>query len=131
MTICIKLITDVTLENIEVIYDGGGNPQVASLPIDSLPKIPEQITEYPEFSMFGELPAWAFYVRHVVGLKMKNISVKAKTKDYRPACVFDDVAGLDLGKIKIEENDPNPQIILKGVAENSIDVDKSLIKSVR
>ena len=124
-------VEDVTLENIEVIYDGGGNPQVASLPIDSLPKIPEQITEYPEFSMFGELPAWAFYVRHVVGLKLKNISIKAKSKDYRPACVFDDVAELDLGKIKIQENDSNPQIILKGVAGNSIVVDKSLIKSIR
>jgi len=124
-------VEDVTLENIEVIYDGGGNSQVASLPIDSLSKIPEQIAEYPEFSMFGELPAWAFYVRHVNGLKLKNILVKAKNKDYRPACVFDDVTGLDLGKIKIEENDSNPQIILKGVAEKSMDVDKSMIKSVQ
>jgi len=124
-------VEDVTLENIEVVYEGGGNPQVASVPIDSLSKIPEQIAEYPEFSMFGELPAWAFYVRHVVGLKLKNISIKAKSKDYRPACVFDDVAELDLGKIKIQENDSNPQIILKGVAGNSIVVDKSLIKSIR
>jgi parallel beta-helix repeat protein len=124
-------VEDVTLENIEVIYEGGGNSEVANLPIDSLSKIPEQIAEYPEFSMFGELPAWAFYVRYVAGLNMKNISVKAKAKDYRPACVFDDVAGLDLGKIKIEENDSNPQIILKRVAEKSIDVDKSMIKSIQ
>jgi len=124
-------VEDVPLENIEVIYDGGGNAQVASLPIDSLSKIPEQIAEYPECSMFGELPAWAFYVRHVVGLKMKNISVKAKNKDYRPAYVFDDVAGLDLGKTKIEENDSNPQIILKGVVAKSIDVDKRQIKSIQ
>ena len=108
-------VEDVTLENIEVIYDGGGSSQIANSPLESLSKIPEQIAEYPEFSMFGELPSWAFYVRHVDGLKMKNISVKAKNKDYRPACVFDDVAGLDLGKIKIEGNDSNPQIILKGV----------------
>jgi len=124
-------VEDVTLENIEVIYDGGGNAQVASQSIDSLSKIPEQIAEYPEFSMFGELPAWAFYVRHVAGLNMKNISVKTKNQDYRPACVFDDVAGLEMGKIKIEENDSNPQIILKGVAEKSIDVDKSIIKSIQ
>lgn len=124
-------VEDVTLENIEVIYDGGGRSQIANSPLESLSKIPEQIAEYPEFSMFGELPAWAFYVRHVDGLKMKNISVKAKNKDYRPACVFDDVAGLDLGKIKIEENDSNLQIILKGVAEKSIDVDKRQIESIQ
>jgi len=106
-------VEDVSLENIKVVYEGGGNVQIANCPIDSLLKIPEQIAEYPEFSMFGELPAWAFYARHVVGLKMKNISVKARNKDYRPACVFDDVEGLDMEKIKIEENDSNPQIILK------------------
>ncbi len=124
-------VEDVTLENIEVIYDGGGSVQVASLPIDSLSKIPEQIAEYPEFSMFGELPAWSFYVRHVDGLQLKNISVRAKNKDYRPACVFDDVVGLEMEKIKIEENDSNPQIIMKGVEKKTIDVDKSLIKLVQ
>lgn len=124
-------VEDVSLENIEVVYEGGGNAQIANCSIVSLSKIPEQIAEYPEFSMFGELPAWAFYVRHVVGLKMKSISLKARNMDYRPACVFDDVEGLDLGKIKIEENDSNPQIILKVVVANSIDVDKSLIKSVQ
>jgi len=124
-------VEDVTLENIEVIYDGGGSSQIASLPLDSLSEIPEQIAEYPEFSMFGELPAWAFYVRHVKGLNMKNISVKAKSKDYRPAYVFDDVAGLKLEKMKIEETDSNPQIILRGVTSETLNVDKVLIKSVR
>ena len=124
-------VEDVTLENVEVIYEGGGNSQVASLPIHSLSKIPEQISEYPEFSMFGELPAWAFYVRHVNGLKLKNISVKAKNKDYRSACVFDDVVGLEMEKIKIEENDSNQQIILKRVTEKSIDMDNNTIKEIR
>jgi len=124
-------VEDVTLENVEVIYEGGGNTQVASLPIDSLSKIPEQIAEYPEFSMFGELPAWAFYVRHVNGLKLKNISVKAQNNDYRSAFVFDDVVGLEMGKIKIEENDSNPQIIMKRVTEKSIDIDNNMIKEIR
>jgi len=124
-------VEDVTIENIEVIFDGGGNAQVASLPIDSLAKIPEQIAEYPEFSMFGELPACAFYVRHVNGLKLKNISVKAKTNDYRPAYVFENVAGLDLENIKIEEDDSDPQVILKQVSNGSLDIDKNLIKLVQ
>ncbi|MBV5348794.1 glycoside hydrolase family 28 [bacterium] len=124
-------VEDVTIENIEVIFDGGGNAQVASLPIDSLAKIPEQIAEYPEFSMFGELPACAFYVRHVNGLKLKNISVKAKTKDYRPAYVFENVAGLVLEKIKIEGDDSDPQVILKRVSNGSFNIDKNLIKLVQ
>jgi hypothetical protein len=38
---------------------------MAYIPLTALERVPEQIKEYPEFSMFGELPAWAFYVGHV------------------------------------------------------------------
>jgi len=124
-------VEDVTIENVAVTYESGGNSQIACLPLDSLAKIPEQISEYPEFSMFGELPAWAFYVRHAIGLKMKNISVKAKNKDYRPACVFDDVTGLEMEKIGIEEDDSVPQVILRNTNEKSVYIDKNLMKLVR
>lgn len=119
-------VEDVTLENIEVIYDGGGNAQVANLPIDSLSKIPEQIAEYPEFSMFGELPAWAFYVRHVAGLNMKNISVKAKNKDYRPATVCDDVSNLKIDGMKVEE-ELGKQIFLNNCSDAVLNVDKKIV----
>jgi polygalacturonase len=119
-------VEDVTLENVEVIYEGGGNSQIASLPIDSLSKIPEQISEYPEFSMFGELPAWGFYVRHVVGLKMKNISLKAKNKDYRPASVFDDVYNLKIDEMKVEE-EAEQQIFLNNCSNAILNVDKKIL----
>ena len=123
-------VEDVTIENVEVTYKGGGNSQIACLPLDSLAKIPEQISEYPEFSMFGELPAWAFYVRHVSGLSLKNISVKAKAKDYRPAYVFDQVKGLKMDKIKIDEDDSTPQIIMKDVVGKQINVGQNFIKTI-
>ena len=119
-------VEDVTLENIEVIYEGGGNAQVASLPIDSLSKIPEQIAEYPEFSMFGELPAWAFYARHVVGLKMKNVSVKAKNKDYRPSTVLDDVTNLKIDGMKVEE-ESEQQVFLNNCSRAELKMDKKLV----
>ncbi len=123
-------LEDVTIENVEMIYDGGGDENMAKMPVESLSLIPDQISEYPEFSMFGELPAWGFYARHVAGLNLKNITVKAKNQDYRPAFVFDDVTGLNIEKIKIEEPDTNPQIILKGVTGKSIKVAKEVIKTV-
>jgi polygalacturonase len=123
-------VEDVTLENIEVVYGGGGNAQIANCPIDSLSKIPEQIAEYPEFSMFGELPAWAFYVRHAIGLKMKNISVKARNKDYRPACVFDDVAGLKTSNVKIIESVKKQQVIFRNTSDESTDFTKELVRKV-
>ena len=123
-------VEDVTLENIEVIYEGGGRVQVASMPIDSLSKIPEQIAEYPECSMFGELPAWAFYVRHVVGLNMKNISVKTKNQDYRPAFVFDDVTGLNFNKLNIREDDSDRQVILRNIRNSQLGLPSEIIKIV-
>lgn len=95
-------VQNVTLENIEIVYPGRGYAEYANLPLSRVEQVPEQIALYPEFSMFGELPAWGFYVRHVDGLTMKNVKVRIKKPDYRPAMVFDDVKGLTLESIKVE-----------------------------
>jgi hypothetical protein len=60
------------------------------MPLWRVKDVPEQIAKYPEFSMFGELPAWALYVRHVEGLKLQNIRFCLRDTDFRPAFVFDD-----------------------------------------
>ena len=44
--------------------------------------------------MFGELPAYGFYCRHVKNLKMHNVQLKTAKPDLRHALVCDDVAGL-------------------------------------
>jgi hypothetical protein len=46
---------------------------------------------YPEFSMFKELPAWGFYVRHTRGITFENVVLTCSKKDYRTAVVLDDV----------------------------------------
>lgn len=108
-------IKSILLEDIKLYYGGGGKPEMAYMPVDSLSKIPEQAQEYPEFSMFGELPAWAFYMRHTEGVVLKNVSVRLKEKDYRPAFVFDDVKHINLTKIHIGAGGHYPPIILKDV----------------
>ncbi|MBU0474622.1 MAG: glycoside hydrolase family 28 protein [Bacteroidetes bacterium] len=114
-------IENVVLENIDIIYPGRGNDGLAIIPLNRLNDVPESENEYPEFHMFGELPAWAFYVRHVKGLKMKNINVRAEKPDYRPAFVFDDVSDLTLNKIEINEEANKHQIILNNVSDQEID----------
>jgi len=113
-------VENVSLENIEISFPGRGNDGLAVMPMNRLKDVPEQEAEYPEFSMFGELPAWAFYVRHVNGLNMKNISVNAEVRDYRPAFVFDDVDGLKLNKLNIHEDDTGKQVILRNVRNSDI-----------
>jgi polygalacturonase len=105
-------VENVRLENIEIIYPGKGNNGLANAPLSRLDRVPEKIKAYPEFSMFGELPAWGFYVRHMDGLTMKNIKLSIKEPDYRPAFVFDDVKNLDIESLKIEGEEKPKHIIL-------------------
>lgn len=84
-------IENVTLEDIEVSYPGRASKGMAYVPLWRIKDVPEQINKYPEFSMFGELPAWALYVRHVKGLTLRNVHFSLRDTDFRPAFVFDDV----------------------------------------
>jgi hypothetical protein len=108
-------IEDVTLANIVINYAGSANKVVAFLSKDSLEKVPEQIKNYPEFSMFGELPAWGFYIRHADGIKIRNMKLLCKGVDYRPALVADDVHGLDLNTLIIPRVPAQPATLMNKV----------------
>ncbi len=84
-------VENVLLENITISYPGRGHKAMAYAPLDRLDAIPENASDYPEFSMYGELPAWGFYIRHVKGLQMKNVKLSIDDADYRPAMVLDNV----------------------------------------
>jgi polygalacturonase len=124
-------VENVSLENIRIIYPGRANNGYAHLPLHRLNDVPENESQYPEFSMFGELPSWGFYVRHVKGLSMKNISVKVEEYDYRPAFVFDDVSNLEMKQIKVEDKNRKQQVVFRDVLNQKTDFDSSGIKWVK
>ena len=94
-------VEDVTLENIEISFGGKASKEIAYIPLDKITSVPENPANYPEFSMFGELPSWGFYVRHASGIKMKNVKVSYVAADFRPAFVFDDVKGIAMTTVTI------------------------------
>lgn len=115
-------VENVTLEHIEITYPGRGNRAYAHMPVSRLDQVPEQEKSYPEFSMFGELPAWGLYARHVAGLTMRNITVKIQKPDYRPALVLDDVQGLDLQGLEIVgDKKPTDPVVLHRVENPRIE----------
>lgn len=83
-------VENVVLENIEVFAPGRASKGMAYIPEYRISQIPEKINNYPEFSMFGELPAYGIFIRHVKGLKMKNVQYRLKAHDFRPPYVFVD-----------------------------------------
>jgi hypothetical protein len=97
------LIENVTLRNIEIHYPGGGNPAFAKVGLDELDKVPEMAASYPEFSMFKELPAWGFYIRHAKGITFENVTLVCGKTDYRTAVVLDDVRGAFFKSLKVNE----------------------------
>jgi len=113
-------VENVFIENVTITYQGGADRNVACFGLDSLQKVPERMDGYPEFSMFGELPAWGFYVRHVDGLQMKNIHISYKDDDFRPACVFDDINGLQLNEVVIPTSKVMPVLVLKNIRNQTL-----------
>ncbi len=81
-------IRDVIIENVDITILTGYPPATAA---DSLREVPELGNQYPENRMFGSLPSYAFYLRHVKGIKMNNITITQKQADPRPAVILDDV----------------------------------------
>jgi len=117
-------VENVSLENIEITYPGRASKGLAYIPLWRLETVKENIGGYPEFSMFGELPSWGLYVRHVKGISFKNIKLKLKNEDFRPAFVFDDVKGIDMQNISIP-TDKTENIIFKDTEKEKLDISSS------
>jgi hypothetical protein len=117
-------VQDVTLENIEICYGGMASKEIAYIPLSKITSIPENEATYPEFSMWGELPSWAFYVRHAEGVKMKNVRVKYLKDDFRPAFVFDDVKRIRLEDVAIQTAKEMPVVLFN----NTTDISQRCLK---
>ena len=114
-------VCNVTIENVEIHFPGGGDPSFAKVGTYELEKVPEMPTAYPEFSQYKELPAWGFYVRHAKGVHFHNVTLTAAEKDYRPAIVLDDVQGASFTAVKATAPKLRTKIF---VARNCGDVKK-------
>ena len=87
-------VKDVTLSNIRIDSDEEGNTNWVAR------EIPEVPQSSPEARMFGRLPAYGFYCRHVKGLRMNHVEFKAAPGEERPALVCDGVKDLDIDGLR-------------------------------
>ena len=106
-------IENVRLENITIDFPGGGNRAHAEIPLDQLSKVPEFPHHYPEFSMWGELPAWGVYLRHARDITFRNVSFTLAQPDFRPAIVADQAPGLALVNVVVGNGGGEPIVALR------------------
>jgi hypothetical protein len=101
----------VLLSNIRIYAQGGGTKEQAAL------DPPEKEDTYPEPSMFGDLPAYGFFIRHVRGLKMRDIDLNFLRDDVRPAFVLNDVNGADFHHVNAKLYSGASTFDLKNVSD--------------
>ena len=80
-------IRNLAFTNVAVTFVGGST---------TVPTSPREATpdEYPEASMFGDLPAWGYYLRHVAGVTFTSCTSTLANPDVRSPIVSEDATGL-------------------------------------
>ncbi len=80
-------ITNLTFRRVTVTYDAN---------LGTVPGSPAEATpnQYPESNMFGDLPAWGYYLRHVQNVTFEACATTAASPDARPKLSTNDVTGL-------------------------------------
>jgi polygalacturonase len=93
-------IEKVTLAGIRIRTAGGGSRAEAGR------DIPENRSGYPEHNMFGVLPAYGFYCRHVKNLRILDTEFGVAAQDLRPALLADDAEGLRVSDLEAAKGSP-------------------------
>ncbi len=105
-----QIISGITLANIKIKVPGGANRSAAKISIDNAQDVPEKADNYPEYDMFGELPAWGMYVRHAQNLQLANVFLAAANEDFRTAVVLDNVQTASFKKLTVKEQNSKRKI---------------------
>jgi polygalacturonase len=88
-------IEDLKISDLYLHQVGGGSAELAKR------DPPKQEEMYPEPTMFGELPASGFFIRHVRNIEMSGVEIATASADARPALWLRDVVGADFFRMQL------------------------------
>jgi hypothetical protein len=87
-------IENITFNGVHITFPGGGSQD------DAQRLVPELRDHYPEYHMFGILPAYGLYVRHAKGIVLDDVCFDVESSDRRPALVCEDVEDLEIDRFR-------------------------------
>jgi hypothetical protein len=90
-------VQNITLRDIHISFEGEGAERSV------IDEVPENESEYPEYKMFGKLPSYGIYTRHVRDISLYNVRLDFDKEELRPALLFDDVDGLVLSDLNLKD----------------------------
>jgi hypothetical protein len=83
-------VENISLSHVRIRFAGGAKAA------DPRRQVPEKPEAYPEYSMFGVLPAFGFYCRHARNLSFHEVEVETAAPDPRPSLACEEVDELRL-----------------------------------
>ena len=124
-------IEDVTWDNVKIAYRGGITlADVAAQPAELVSRffqrgpdagtgprepyaVPERPGAYPEPSMFGLLPAYGLYARHVTGLQLHAVRLTLAAPDDRAPVVLEQAREVVIDRLAAERPARQPLFVLR------------------
>ncbi len=107
-------IEDIRISNVRQYLVGGLAPG------DAVQDPPELEDAYPENNMFGTLPAFGFFIRHVTGIELDDVAVRFEQQDTRPAFAVRDVSDADFHHVRADKVDGTPTFVLDSVDDFTV-----------
>ena len=119
-------IEDLRISNVRIVQQGGGAKELG----DRMP--PEEEASYPEPGMFGTMPSYAFFFRHVTGIELSQVKVDFVKPEARPAVVLDDVQDAHFDHLNLQRGTDNaPLFDLRKVTDFAVQDSRNLGDTVR
>ena len=104
-------IGNIELHHISIYNFGGIKPGEY---LAGLKDIKEADREYPSPNMWGNLPSYGFFIRHVQQVSLSDIALYALTKDDRVPIIADDVRHLFINNLRAQ-GPPEKQVLVNRV----------------
>jgi polygalacturonase len=114
-------VEDLRMSNILIEQAGGGGKELGQ----STP--PEAEAKYPEPTMFGSMPSYGFFLRHVSGVELSHVKVDFARPEARPAFVLIDAAGATFDHIDAQRGADNAALFeLRHVSDFSVTASRGI-----
>ncbi len=102
-------VQDLSLSDILIRFNG----QVKTAPTSYA--VPNFAKAYPEPSVYGTLPAYGLFARHVQGLTLDHVELQLSSPDARPALLLDHVADAELLRLRADHAPTTPILVQNDV----------------